>query len=146
MIRSMVLGSVLVGSLPAAPVAGQEPDAVATSAACTARYGGDEPSTLPAGNAFQVVDTTFNPSWGGAPDRFTDAEDFSGGTSEGNVCFVVDSLVAFAEGDVTFDRDIRVWFAQDQEKLRCSAGLPSAGPSRSRSGSSFVAGGCRALL
>ena len=87
-----------------------------------ATYEGEGTSTLPAGNAFQVVGesavayTTFDPGCGVIPNAFGFIEVFSGGKIEFNVCFSVKSsdvpsLVMFSEDYVAFDRDKRVWFA-----------------------------------
>lgn len=87
-----------------------------------ATYEGEGSSVLPAGNTFSVVGdssvayTTYGPGCGVLPDPFQFTDVFEGGTIVGNVCFAVqssdvDSLVMFSEDFVTFDRDIRVWFA-----------------------------------
>lgn len=87
-----------------------------------ATYEGEGSSVLPAANAFSVVGdsavayTVFAPGCGVVPDPFQYTDVFEGGTVVGNICFAVqssdiDSLVMFGEDFVTFDRDIRVWFA-----------------------------------
>jgi hypothetical protein len=88
----------------------------------SATFEGEGSSTLPAGNAFQVVGesavayTSYDPGCGVVPNGFSFAEVFSGGTTEFNICFSVNSsdvpsLVMFSSDFVAFDRNKRVWFA-----------------------------------
>jgi uncharacterized cupredoxin-like copper-binding protein/Mg-chelatase subunit ChlD len=85
-------------------------------------YEGEGSSTLPAGNAFQVVGessvayTSFDPGCGVIPNAYGFTEVFTGGMVEFNICFSVKSadvptLVMYSEDFVEFDRDKRVWFA-----------------------------------
>lgn len=84
--------------------------------------GPEESSELPTGNAFKLVGDSsvsyisYDPGCGVIPNDLPRNEVFRGGTITGNICFAVDaddvdSLVMFTEDFVTYDRDVRAWFA-----------------------------------